>query len=225
MPAERHAAAAAFWAAVTEMPPSSADAGGVVLLPADGSPYLQLRPGEAGLRLELAVPDPDGAVAAALRAGASTDPGSGPRQLRSPGGLRFGYVEEQPRRRPPVRRWPDGRRAMVDQVCVDAAPGHHEAEVAFWATLTGLPPRPSGPEFVRLTPPPEQPLQLILQRLQDGSGPTTAHLDLGTSAGSRDTEVDRHRELGAELVRRFEDWTVLRDPAGTTYCVTDHLPR
>lgn len=42
--------------------------------------------------------------------------------------------------------------------------------------------------------------------------------------GDPPAEVRRHLALGAEHVARGCGWTVLRDPSGTEYCVTDRRP-
>ena len=49
-----------------------------------------------------------------------------------------------------------------------------------------------------------------------------AHLDLGTT--DREAETARHLALGASVVAREEFWTVLTDPAGLAYCITDRDP-
>lgn len=49
-----------------------------------------------------------------------------------------------------------------------------------------------------------------------------AHLDLGTD--DRPAELERHRALGAEVVAEQAFWSVLRDPAGLAYCITDRDP-
>lgn len=66
------------------------------------------------------------------------------------------------------------------------------------------------------------PLRLLLQRRDDGDGPTRAHLDLTCDDPS--AESFRHVALGATIERRHEFWTVLRDPAGRQYCVTSRNP-
>ena len=70
--------------------------------------------------------------------------------------------------------------------------------------------------------PPSQPLQLLLQRLGDDEGEVRAHLDLATT--DRAAETERHLALGAGLRRVADGWTVLVDPAGSAYCVTDRAP-
>ena len=112
-------------------------------------------------------------------------------------------------------------RSVADQVCLDIPPSRFDAEFAFWAAVTGWrqrPPRPDD-EFARLTPGDDQPLQLLLQRLDAEEDTVRAHLDW--SASDRDAEVARHVAAGATMVERFErGWTVMTGPDGLTYCVT-----
>ncbi|MDQ1016315.1 hypothetical protein QFZ43_002864 [Streptomyces afghaniensis] len=70
-------------------------------------------------------------------------------------------------------------------------------------------------------PPPGLPVRLLLQRL-DEERPACAHLDLACAdvAATR----ARHEELGAAFVAGFSGWTVMRDPAGGTYCLTTQDP-
>ncbi len=70
--------------------------------------------------------------------------------------------------------------------------------------------------------PDTQPLRFLVQRLDD-EGPAGAHLDLASS--DRSAEVARHEALGAEVTFVGDFWTVLRDPAGLSYCVTGRDPR
>jgi hypothetical protein len=55
-----------------------------------------------------------------------------------------------------------------------------------------------------------------------GRGPKAApnrlHLDL-RALTTMDDEVDRVRALGATVVERFDDITVMRDPEGNEFCV------
>ena len=74
-----------------------------------------------------------------------------------------------------------------------------------------------------MTPPPGQPLQLLLQRLDEDEPTVRAHLDW--SADDRDAEVERHVAAGSTFLERFDGgWTVLTGPAGMTYCVTRRAP-
>ena len=65
-------------------------------------------------------------------------------------------------------------------------------------------------------------LGLLLQRLDEPDGTVRAHLDVGTP--DRGAEVERHVALGARVLATEEFWTVLADPAGLAYCVTDRDP-
>ncbi len=144
--------------------------------------------------------------------------------LRSPGGFVFCFVRAQASQRPAPATWPDGTRSQVDQVCLDIPRTAYDDEVAFWQALTGWDLDPTvSREFARLHPPAEQPLRWLVQRLDDEDGPVSAHLDI--ACDDREAETARHVALGATVVRRHEEWTVLTDPVGTTYCITDRRPR
>jgi hypothetical protein len=113
--------------------------------------------------------------------------------------------------------------SIADQVCIDIPASRLDSETAFWMQLTGWPHTPGRfSEFTNLERPAGQPLRILLQRLESDDGPVRAHLDL--SSADRLAETVRHRSLGAELVREHEHWTVLRDPAGLEYCITERDP-
>ncbi|MDP3893741.1 VOC family protein, partial [Nocardioides sp.] len=113
---------------------------------------------------------------------------------------------------------------IVDQVCLDIPATGFDAECRFWADLTGweLSGSPGFPEFARLARPAGVTVRFLLQRLGESSGPVRAHLDLASSG--RAEETLRHARLGATVEREHDHWTVLRDPAGMTYCITDRDP-
>ncbi|CAN5451587.1 hypothetical protein BH10ACT10_BH10ACT10_10760 [soil metagenome] len=137
----------------------------------------------------------------------------------SPGGLTFCLVDHEARRRTPPFEGPAGR-SLVDQVCLDIPPRRFDVECAFWSALTGWPLVGTGDqEFRRLDRPDSIPFAVLLQRLDDDRPTVTAHLDLASE--DRDAESSRHAALGATVVERRAEWTVLRDPAGRTYCTTD----
>lgn len=143
--------------------------------------------------------------------------------MRSPGGLPFCLVRSSPSRIPPPVRWPDGHRSRMVQVCIDAPQDAHDAEVAFWrALLPGRWSRSDSPEFAGKWHEPPSPVQLLLQRLEDDTGPVRAHLDLGTD--DRPVEVARLVALGAREESAGPGWQVLRDPTGMRFCVTDNSP-
>lgn len=219
-------AACGFWTAVTDTRPSEPRGEHrefVTLLPdgADACVKAQaVRSGPGGAHLDFCVDDVAGFAAAAVRLGASvvTDLGSLV-VLRSPGGQSFcadpwrGQAS-----RPGVVRG-----SRLDQVCVDLPPSAYDAEVAFWsALLAGWESRAGAlPEFHVVEPPPGLPVRLLLQRL-DEERAVSAHLDLACA----DVEATRawHEELGAGHVAAFSGWTVMRDPAGGTYCLTTRDP-
>jgi hypothetical protein len=110
----------------------------------------------------------------------------------------------------------------LDQVCIDIAPEAFDAEVAFWSALTGWAARPGRyPEFHYLDAPPQLSIRILFQRL-GSSRPTSAHLDFACS----DLPAVRaqHELLGARRVAEGPAWTVMRDPVGGVYCLTQRDP-
>ena len=118
---------------------------------------------------------------------------------------------------------PDGTRSRLDQVCIDIAPSAHDAEVAFWSDLTGLPVQvsPRWEEFSWLEPPAGSPVAVMFQRIGE-ERPTSAHLDVASS----DADAGRvwHESLGAEFVREGANWLLMRDPGGGVYCLIRREP-
>ena len=126
---------------------------------------------------------------------------------------------------PAPASFPGVRRSRVYQVCVDIPSARFDAEAERWAVaLAGrVDVLHRRPEFAWVrTPGGPRPLDVLLQRLDHEEGPTSAHLDLGTT--DRDAETERHVALGASFVAEEEFWTVLADPAGLPYCITDRDP-
>jgi hypothetical protein len=228
-PARRFERAVGFWAAVTGTRPSGlrGERDEFTTLLHDGADAclkvqsLDSADGdvEGGAHLDFAVEDVGAFVAAAREAGAGTvAEHEGWAVLRSPGGHLFCAVPWQGEAvRPPVV---DGCRA--DQVCLGSSPSVHDAEVAFWARLTGWTSvAGSRPEFHVLQPPSGSPVRILLQRFTD-EGPAAAHLDL--ACADRAATRARHEELGASHAATGARWTVMRDPAGGVYCITDRDP-
>lgn len=224
-PAAGFARACAFWTAVTATGLSEprGDRGEfVTLLPAAGDACVKAQSvvsGDGGAHLDLAVEDVPALVGRAVRLGAEVvAPNDGWAVLRSPAGHLFCAVPWHGEAvRPPVV---DGSR--LDQVCLDVAPAAFAAEVAFWTALSGWDSHPgSRPEFHVMQPPAGLPLRILLQRL-DTPRPASAHLDLACA----DIAATRahHETLGADVVAEHPHWTVMRDPAGGTYCLTGRSP-
>ncbi|MEU5886178.1 VOC family protein [Streptomyces sp. NPDC047461] len=217
-----------FWTAVTDTrlsAPRGSRGEFVTLLPdgADACVKVQgVGEGAGGAHLDFSV-DVDGLpefVRSALRLGATmAAEHEGWAVLRSPAGQLFCAVPWHGESvRPPVVHG-----SRLDQVCLDVAPSRFDAEVAFWsALLPGWESRPGSlPEFHVLAPPPGLPVRILLQRLgEERVG--SAHLDLAC-ADIEATRV-RHEKLGAATVAHGKHWTVMRDPAGGTYCLTGRDP-
>lgn len=218
-----------FWRAVTGSGLSSARGEFeefATLVPRDGDPYLKVQrifDGPARIHLDLHTDDVTGFVQHALAGDARVKQPGDHVVMTSPGGFTFCVVPHPPGQTipSPVPWW--GGASIVDQVSLDIPGPLLDVETAFWARLTGWEHTEGRfAEFTCLERPEGQPLRLLLQRLESDDGPVRAHFDL--SSADRLAEVVRHRSLDAELVRETGNWTVLRDPAGLEYCVTDRDP-
>ena len=198
------------------------------LVPPVGDAYLWLqrtREGPVGCHPDLYVEDVAAVADHAVGLGATqTSAAEGLVVLRSPGRLPFCLVTYRGQSVRPEPVGPEGARAVVDQLCLDIPADRYDDECEFWAALTWWTHSRGDveDEFGRLVRPAEIPYAFLLQRLDDDQPTVTAHLDLACE--DRDAVARRHQEWGAELVRRTPDWTVLRDPAGVTYCATVRLP-
>jgi hypothetical protein len=209
--ADEFGPAVAFWRGVTGYDPSpyrGEHAEFATLLPPSGDAFLRVQrvdDGPSHVHLDLHAPGQEFEVRA------------------SPGGLPFCLVGEPGSVRPPTATWPDGHRSLVDQVCLDIPADRYDHECSFWAELTGWELFDvDRPEFRRLRTPADQPLKILLQRLDEPGGPVRAHLDLATD--DRPAEVCRHERLGATVSAVHDGWTVMRPPAGPVYCITGRVP-
>ena len=194
------------------------------LLPPRGDSWLTLQAvadGPGGIHLDLDVEDVHAAARRAVGLGATRTGSIADTVvvLRSPGGLAFCLTTwrgagEQVR---------DGSADLVDQVCLDCPVDVHDAEVAFWAALTGWEQAACDePELSVLRRPPGIPLRLLFQRLDEATGPVRAHADV--ACVDRAGSTARHRAAGATVVREHAQWTVMADPVGRVYCLTDRSP-
>ena len=186
--------------------------------------------GPARIHLDLHVADPRAAADRAVVASARSRGGARPTGTscsRSPGGLTFCFVAHpaarcgRPRRR--------GRRVTGrwSTRCASTCRGAlYDVEAAFWAAvLEAEPERAAAPAGVLLAA--ARPAAGA-RRAAAAAGPRGRARWAHTSTWAPATapaEVARHVALGAELVVAEEFWTVLRDPAGLTYCITDRDPR
>jgi hypothetical protein len=228
LPSERFVAAGAFWQELTRstLSPARGSTGEfVTLVPEKGDAFLRVQrvdAGPAGCHLDIHVDDvvTTGELAKYLGATPLRPPA-----FSSPGGFVFCIVSHHGEvYRPPPIAWPEGHRSLVDQMCLDIPPRLFEPEAVFWTALSGWERRSgSRPEFEYLVRPPEMPLRLLLQRLdEDRPGPCRAHLDL--ACDDVISEQRRHELLGAKTVRTMPNWTTMRGPEGTEYCITRRDP-
>ena len=108
-----------------------------------------------------------------------------------------------------------------------------DAVAAYLATLPAEPelPKPGETweigtgahhEFSALRRPDGIPVRVLLQRLGEREGPARAHVDI--ACRDRAATRSRHEELGAKVVAEGPRWSVMSDPVGRTYCLTDRDP-
>jgi len=103
---------------------------------------------------------------------------------------------------------------------VDVPKADHQRAVAFWTGALGKEPEvtekfPDYAQFDDVTPG----LYFMVQATADDT--RRVHLDF--ESDERDADVDRLKALGATEVSRSHHWVVMRDPAGTTFCVVQNL--
>lgn len=195
------------------------------LRPSRGGAWVKLqalRAGPGRVHLDLDVDDVHAAAAHAQALGATRVGAIGETVvlLRTPGGF-IHCLTTWHGATDPVR---EGLASVLDQVCLDVPRSRWDAEAAYWAGLTGWPLRDSDePGFAALHRPGHIPVRVLLQRLDDEEGPVRAHVDL--ACADRGAEVDRHVAAGARVLEVRHFWTVLADPVGRVYCLTDRGPQ
>lgn len=219
-----------FWSELTEydVSPRRGDADELAtLVPDDGDAFLRVQrlgTGADRIHLDLHVADPRAAADRAAGLGAQVMADHGYVVLQSPGAFMFCFVPHAGAGRPRPTKWPGGHSSLVDQVCLDIPAPAYERESEFWRDLTGWEERRSAvsTDFHSLLRPDGHPLRLLLQRLGEETGVTRAHLDWATT--DREAETARHVALGARVADVRQVWTVLADPNGRLYCITDRDP-
>lgn len=218
-----------FWSTATRWSLSSVRGGRgefATLLPAEGDPWVKVQATGGGgqtVHLDLDVEDARAAAEVAKGLGAVEVATIGEPEsvvvLRSPGGLAFCLTTW----RGASRQVREGAADLIDQVCIDLPEDQHDAEIGFWAALTGWEHAASDvPEFSYLRRPDGIPVRLLFQRLGEPTGPARAHVDI--ACVDRADVTRRHIAAGAEVVDVQSFWTVLRDPVGRIYCLTDRPP-
>lgn len=216
-----------FWRAVTrsQFSPTRGDRDQFATLdPAGGAAWVKVQEVRSGggIHLDLDVEDVAGATDFAADLGAQVVhryPEGTVVILRSPGGFVFCVTAWHGE----ARQIRVGEPDLVDQITLDVPPEAYGREVAFWAQLLGIAPVVGSlPEFTVLPGPAQLPVRVMLQRREEGAGPVTGHLDL--ACADRAATLARHTGLGATVVADGPRWTVLADPAGQFYCLTDRSP-
>ena len=229
-PAEDYATGVAFWSQVTGHTVSASrgrDGEFASLVPPDGDVYLKVQRiggGRAGVHVDLTVADPRTAANEAVALGATELADEGHVVLRSPGGLVFCLVPGAQHQRATPMRWSGGHLSSVYQVCLDLPAAQYDVEASFWLDMFGAQREVlrARPEFAWVRHPRQLALDVLLQATDEAAGEVRAHLDLGST--DRAAEVIRHLELGASELGKEEFWTVMRDPVGLIYCITDRNP-
>lgn len=222
VPREQWSRSVAFWCAAAGGAPSAPwgdESQYLTVIPPEGDAWVHLQSidGPPRVHVDLDSTDRVAAQEHSLALGARMEwDREEATVMRSPGGLVFCHSSGGPREM--VRSDPA---QVLDQVCIDIPAALWGTEVDFWQRLTGRELEAGGrPEFAFLGE--EGRVRLLLQRLDESSGPVRAHLDFAVA--DRATETRRHEELGADLVEVFEWWTVMRAPTGHVYCLTEREP-
>lgn len=107
-------------------------------------------------------------------------------------------------------------RSRLTAVLVDVPAGEHEKAVAFWSRAIGRDGTTSEkfPEYVvfgEATPG----IEFMVQ--STGDDVPRIHIDI--ESDDVEAEVARLTALGATEAERHHSWVVMRDPAGTVFCV------
>jgi hypothetical protein len=222
-----------FWRAVTDTTLSQSrgvDSEFATLQPALGDAFLRVQrtaDGSCRSHLDVHCDDPQELAERAMNFGASRIPGDHVVEvLESPAGQMFCAVQHRGEtlRPRPVGTPAARNRAIVDQLSIDIAPDTYPQECQFWSQLFGEELHTSNVrgEFTFLTRTGGTPLRLMLQRRNDGSDAATAHLDFSCDSVSQSTQD--HITLGATVIEEFRYWTVMSDPSGEHYCLTERNP-
>jgi glyoxalase superfamily protein len=103
-------------------------------------------------------------------------------------------------------------RSRIGIVLVDHPGEHHDAALAFWAGVQGVPPAPDGP-YAGVGQ--IGTLNLEVQRLEEGQ--PRIHLDIESDDVA--AEVSRLEALGATVLEQRDGWVIMADPGGVVFCV------
>lgn len=204
-------------------------------LPEEGAPWVKVQSVQSGggVHLDLDVDDPRAAAEEAKHLGAAElgtmvdtrgpdDVRDGVVIMASPAGQVFCLTTHRGGPEATVQRR-EGQLDLVDQVCLDLPDDGFAVDAVFWHEFTGWDlGHGAHREFTSLRRPDGIPVRLLLQRLGEDRGAAGAHVDLACS--DRAATRERHLALGATVRTEGPRWTVMQDPVGRTYCLTDRSP-
>ena len=107
-------------------------------------------------------------------------------------------------------------RILLRTVVIDVPSAAHDRTRDFWATALGATARRGTlyPNYHVLEHA-AMPGTVMVQDI--GTAPARVHLDIETD--DVEAEVARLTSAGASEVQRYDEWVVLRDPAGLLFCV------
>lgn len=108
-------------------------------------------------------------------------------------------------------------RSRINGILIDCNTDDIDAAANFWAEALGRPvdtDHPGTRENYRMLETPAGQASVQIQRVQHES---RVHIDIETD--DIDAEVDRLKNIGAEIDERKERWVVMRAPTGHRFCV------
>lgn len=219
-----------FWRAATRStlsPTRGSRSEFATFLPEQGDPWIKVQAVQSGggVHLDLDVDDVQAAVREATALGATVigtpDDPDKVVVMSTPAGQIFCFTRSDGQNRTQER---NAAEDLLDQVCLDLPDLGFAVDAVFWHQLTGWDlGLGTHHEFTHLERPPGVPVRLLLQRLGERNGAAGAHIDL--ACADRAASVAAHTAAGARVVSEHADWTVMQDPVGRTYCLTDRDPR
>lgn len=110
-------------------------------------------------------------------------------------------------------------RILLSTIVIDTSEANVDETVGFWASALGADATPTPMPQYHVLAHAAPSNRVVVQRTK--SGRTGVHLDIHTD--DLEAEVARLERLGAGVVRSWADhpgsWVVMRDPAGTEFCV------
>ena len=107
-------------------------------------------------------------------------------------------------------------RSRLTAVLIDVPSADHDVETAFWSQALGHEGKriDTHPEYMflgQVTP--------GIEFMVQATGEPSPRIHIDIESDDVDAEVVRLQQLGAIEVERVHSWVIMRDPAGTTFCV------